>query len=102
MKEPNRYDYKTRDEYEIAMKKYNEYESKKMMKLAFAIGGSVFAGLVALMILGGSWCTIDQGERGVVIRNGTVIGTAEPGLGFKIPLFDHVVDIDVRSQAKNL
>jgi len=64
--------------------------------------GSIVAalvGLVALTILGGSWYTVDQGERGVMLRNGAITGVAEPGLGFKMPLVDRVVDIDVRSQA---
>jgi regulator of protease activity HflC (stomatin/prohibitin superfamily) len=51
-------------------------------------------------ILFGSWYTIDQGERGVLLRNGAVIGTAEPGLGFKVPLIDGVVKISTQSQAQ--
>ena len=34
--------------------------------------------LVALLALGGSWYTLDQTERGVLLRNGAVIGTAQP------------------------
>ncbi|QSX41193.1 prohibitin family protein [Shewanella cyperi] len=45
----------------------------------------------------GSWYTVDQGERGVLLRNGRVIGTAEPGLGFKIPLIDTVVKISTQT-----
>ena len=62
--------------------------------------GAAFAGLVALTVLGGSWYTIDQGERGVVLRNGAITGVADPGLGFKMPLVDRVVDIDIRTQAQ--
>ena len=62
--------------------------------------GAAFAGLVALTVLGGSWYTVDQGERGVVLRNGAITGTAEPGLGFKMPIVDRVVDIDIRTQAQ--
>lgn len=62
-----------------------------------AVVGAVFA-IVLVTVLGGSWYTVDQGERGVVMRNGAVVGTAEPGLGFKLPLVDKVVDIDVRAQ----
>jgi regulator of protease activity HflC (stomatin/prohibitin superfamily) len=51
-------------------------------------------------IVFGSWYTIDQGERGVLLRNGAVIGTAEPGLGFKVPLIDGVVKISTQSQAQ--
>jgi regulator of protease activity HflC (stomatin/prohibitin superfamily) len=42
--------------------------------------------LVGLPLLLGSWYTVDQGERGVILRNGAVVGTAEPGLHFKMPL----------------
>lgn len=61
--------------------------------------GSVVVGMAALTILGGSWYTVDQGDRGVILRNGAVTGTAEPGLGFKMPIIDRVVDIDIRSAA---
>lgn len=64
------------------------------------IGGTVVAGLFALTILGGSWYTVDQGEMGVILRNGAITGVAEPGLGFKAPIITRVVDISVRSQAQ--
>ena len=31
------------------------------------------------------------------LRNGAVIGSAEPGLGFKLPLFDDVKRISVQN-----
>ena len=70
-----------------------------MMRMAIGIGGSVVAGLAAITILGGSWYTVDQGERGIILRNGAMMSIAEPGLGFKLPLIDRVVEIDVRSAA---
>ena len=70
------------------------------MKSVIGIGGAVVVGLMAITVVGGSWYTVDQGERGVVLRNGAITGTAEPGLGFKMPIIDRVVDIDVRTQAK--
>ncbi len=48
----------------------------------------------------GSWYTIDQGDRGVLLRNGALVGVAEPGLGFKVPMIDDVVTISTRSKAK--
>lgn len=59
-------------------------------------------GIVALAILStvfGSWYTIDQGERGVILRYGAIAGTAEPGLGFKLPVIDSIVRISVQSKA---
>ncbi len=100
MREPDRYDFKTRDEYEKAMNEYKNYERKKRMNVVGASVGAVFVGIVALTILGGSWYTVDEGYRGVALRNGAVIGTSEPGLGFKMPIIDSVVDISVQSQAQ--
>jgi len=61
---------------------------------------AVVVGILALIIFGGSFYTIDQGERGVILRYGAVVGTAEPGLGFKLPMIDSVVKISVQSRAK--
>ena len=68
-----------------------------MRYVTMALAG--FAAIVALSILFGSWFTIDQGERGVILRYGAVSGTADPGLGFKLPLIDSVVRISVQSKA---
>ena len=61
------------------------------------MAAAAIAVVVALIIALGSWYTVDQTERGVVLRNGAVIGTAQPGLGFKLPLFDSVEKISVRT-----
>ena len=58
----------------------------------------IVAGLALLAVLTSSWYTVDQGERGVILRNGAVIGEAEPGLGFKIPIIDTVEHISIQSQ----
>lgn len=52
-------------------------------------------------VLFGSWYTIDQGERGVVLRNGAIVGIAEPGLGFKMPWIDSVPTISTQSHKKS-
>lgn len=70
-----------------------------MIKVIGGIG-AVFAFLIGLTVVFGSWYTVDQGERGVILRNGALIGVAEPGLGFKTPIIESVVDIDIRSQAR--
>jgi len=59
--------------------------------------GAAIAGLVILIAIVGSWYTVDQTERGVLLRNGAVIGTAQPGLGFKVPLIDGVEKISVKT-----
>jgi regulator of protease activity HflC (stomatin/prohibitin superfamily) len=63
-----------------------------------AFVAAVAAGVVALLIIiSGSWYTVDQTERGVLLRNGAVVGTAQPGLGFKIPMIDSVQKVSVRT-----
>jgi regulator of protease activity HflC (stomatin/prohibitin superfamily) len=66
----------------------------------FGIIGAGVVGIIALTVLGGSFYTIDAGERGVILRNGKVLGTAEPGLGFKLPIVDSVKEITVQTQAR--
>lgn len=60
-------------------------------------------GLIALLALFGvlgSWFIVDQGERGVVLRNGAFVRIAEPGLGFKLPVVDNVVKLSVRNEKR--
>jgi regulator of protease activity HflC (stomatin/prohibitin superfamily) len=59
--------------------------------------GVALAAVIVLIIAAGSWYTVDQTERGVLLRNGAVIGTAQPGLGFKLPLLDSVEKISVKT-----
>jgi regulator of protease activity HflC (stomatin/prohibitin superfamily) len=71
------------------------------MRSRAIVGLCLFAiALVGLTIIFGSWYTIDQGERGVVLRNGAIIGSAEPGLHFKLPIIDSVQKISVQSRAQ--
>lgn len=65
-----------------------------------AASTAVVGGIAAITVLLGSWYTVNQGDRGVILRNGAVVGTAEPGLGFKMPIVDSVVDINVQTQAR--
>ena len=100
MQKPDRWDFDKPEQYRDAMDKYNNHMRKNKMN---AIVGGTFAtliGLVALTVIGGSWYTVGEGYRGVTLRNGAVVGTAEPGLGFKMPIIDSVVDISVQSQAQ--
>ena len=54
--------------------------------------------IVGLALIFGSFYTIDQGERGVILRTGAVAGTAEPGLHFKLPWIETIVKIPVTEQ----
>lgn len=65
------------------------------------IGVSAFVASIVLLFLSvvlGTWYTIDEGERGVLLRNGAVSGIAEPGLGFKVPFIDDVVHLSIQSR----
>jgi len=54
-----------------------------------ALAGVIVLGILSVVL--GSWYTVDEGERGVVLRYGAVSGVAQPGLGFKIPVIDSIV-----------
>lgn len=70
------------------------------MRIVVTSATAVILALFGITIIFGSWYTIDQGERGVLLRNGAIVGVAEPGLGFKMPWFDSVVDISVQSRVR--
>ncbi|MGE8617529.1 MAG: SPFH domain-containing protein, partial [Achromobacter spanius] len=60
---------------------------------------AIITGLLFLLILFiafGSWFQVDQGERGVVLRNGKLVRVSEPGLDFKTPFIDNVMMVSVR------
>lgn len=61
-----------------------------------AIG--IAATLAGLIVVFGSWYQVDQGNLGIILRNGAVVGVAQPGLGFKVPIIDSVVDLSMRTE----
>lgn len=63
------------------------------------IGGFI-AFIVAITVIGGSWYTIGQYERGVLTRNGAFVRVVLPGLGFKWPWFEEIHRIDMRTETK--
>jgi regulator of protease activity HflC (stomatin/prohibitin superfamily) len=68
------------------------------MRQYVSIGLVAILVLLGITIVLGSWYTIDQRERGVILRNGKLIGTALPGLGFKVPWIDSIVKISLETQ----
>jgi len=68
------------------------------MRQYLSIGLVAILALLGITIVLGSWYTIDQRERGVILRNGKLIGTALPGLGFKVPWIDSIVKISLETQ----
>ena len=72
---------------------------EKVNRRWMTTGGAVVLGLVALSVVLGSFYTVDEKERGVVLRNGAFIEVAEPGLHWKLPFFDTVKAISIQNQA---
>jgi len=56
--------------------------------------------LVAIALANASYFTIKPGEEGVVLRFGRMNRIAGPGLGFKIPMVDRVLKVDVKTVRK--
>ncbi len=57
----------------------------------------IVGALVVAPVLFGSWYTIDEGERGVILMNGKYVEVADPGLHFKWPIIESVEKISIRS-----
>lgn len=53
--------------------------------------------LFGLSVVLGSWYTIDQGERGVLLRFGKLSSVEKPGLHFKLPFIDSIHKMTVRT-----
>jgi regulator of protease activity HflC (stomatin/prohibitin superfamily) len=64
--------------------------------IAKLAAGVALVAFVGIPVVFGSWYTVDQGERGVILRNGAIVGIAQPGLGFKMPWFDTVRRVSVQ------
>jgi regulator of protease activity HflC (stomatin/prohibitin superfamily) len=65
---------------------------------AIAKGLAVIAVVLAVVIIFFSTVyKVDEGERGVVTRNGGFIGIADPGLGVKIPFMDSITEMEIRN-----
>src|SRR5262245_33907826 len=64
--------------------------------LIYAIIAGI-VGLFALAVMLGSWYTIDQTQRWVLLLNGAFVEVVQSGLHFKWPLIDAVVKIDMQT-----
>lgn len=75
-----------------------DFNFNQLPKRAIAVGAAVVLGLVLLF---STAYTIDEGERGVILRLGRVVGEAGPGLHFKIPFINSVEKISVQIQKES-
>lgn len=65
--------------------------------LKFSSAIVILAGVMIMSTFLGSFYTVDEGERAVVLRNKEVTGVAEPGLHFKLPFIDSIKTISLRT-----
>lgn len=74
-----------------------DYETQQMKRYIRwgALGVGVF---IALILLIGSFTTVQPGEKALIIRFGTIRNVLEPGISMKAPLIDKVVKLDVQTQ----
>ncbi|MCL2789611.1 MAG: prohibitin family protein [Desulfobulbus sp.] len=75
----------------INIKKFME----KTMKYSAIIGIVVIVGII---IISGSWFSVNQGDRAIILRFGRVIDKTEPGFHFKVPFIDSIKTISVRTR----
>lgn len=68
-----------------------------MGKIGLVLGGLVVA--FVLSIFGGSFYTVDEGERAVIVSQGKIGEIAGPGFHWKKPFLDAAHSISVRTQA---
>lgn len=78
--------------------KQREVEKKNMIKRIIGYSAAGFVGLVGLGIVLGSWYTVDEGERAVILTNGSFSEISGPGLHFKVPFFQSARFITVRNE----
>jgi regulator of protease activity HflC (stomatin/prohibitin superfamily) len=57
----------------------------------------LFAAIVVCFVASESFYTINEQDRGVVLRNGKFVAEAQPGWGWKIPFVDKVTNISMQN-----
>lgn len=67
-------------------------------RLPSGAAGAALVVIIVLLIAVSTYFTIDQGERGVILHNGAIVGEAEPGLHFKMPIITSIAKISVQIQ----
>lgn len=58
------------------------------------------AALAVLMTAFGGWYTIDQTQRGILLRNGATVEVTQPGFHLKTPWIESVSKIDMQTHTK--
>jgi regulator of protease activity HflC (stomatin/prohibitin superfamily) len=73
-------------------------ERNTMVKRIVSYAGLGVTSLVVLGLFFGSWYRVDEGERAVVLTNGSFSEIAGPGLNFKVPFFQTARFFSVRNE----
>ncbi|MBO6267491.1 MAG: hypothetical protein J6M06_04580 [Synergistaceae bacterium] len=68
----------------------------------WVLGAAVTGFFIAVLLAFSSMYTVEQGERGVVLRWGKLSEVVDAGLHFKMPLVDSVKYMSVRTQKSKL
>ncbi|UXY13575.1 prohibitin family protein (plasmid) [Kosakonia sp. ML.JS2a] len=73
----------------------DDIQSKKILLIILTVATSILVLIIGFL----SVYTVNEGERGVLLRNGRVVKISMPGMGLKIPLIESVEKITVRNEA---
>lgn len=76
-------------------------EAKARVSKFIRYGVLTLIGLIAVSVFSSSWYTVPEGYVAVITRNGAVIGEAQPGLDFKVPMIDQAHDMSIQTQRVN-
>lgn len=66
------------------------------------VGLAIMIALLGLSFVMGSWYTINERERGILLRAGKLVSIESPGLGFKIPFLDSIFIVSMETQLLSL
>ena len=72
----------------------NGITGKKGLLIILTVAGVILALIIGLF----SVYTVNEGERGILLRNGRVVAVAGPGMGLKIPFIESVEKITDRNE----
>jgi len=75
------------------------FPERKTMLSPFKYIPIAIIGLVLFSVFFGCWYTVDEGNVGVLTRNGKFVMTSPAGLGFKVPFIDTVYTVETRNKA---
>lgn len=68
-----------------------------LIKIVSMAAGLLVFVFIGLTLMFGSWYTVDQTQRAVLLRNGAFAEVVQPGLHFKMPWMESVYKIDMQT-----